>query len=750
MNAFQLFKEEIGKLAEKKTLLFSVIAVLLVPLLYAAILLSSKAGPYDNTDNLPVAVVNNDKGADSNGEPMNVGNDLVEDLKSNKALGWDFVSSEEAEQGMKEMKYYMVIEIPEDFSANITSVLEPTPKKAELKFTQNEGLHYMAARVTDSAVETIRTQLSAKATETYVRTLFSQLGQVNDGFKEAADGSEQIHDGSSQLKDGTGQILTSLNEKSGDIGKLAAGAKELNAGTGELLSNLKGKSGDITKLATGASQLNAGTGQLVNALTDKKGDVAKLVAGAKELESGVKQNLIPNVELAVNGAAALKSGSTDLNNGLEPLQKGSEEVAEGINMLVQLIRPQISNLTLPPYLDEQTTEALLDNLLNGANSLKDNLSSSSVFGKGLSQLEKNLGDLANGLSELHYAVGNENYNKSLVNAVSQISSGNQQLVNTLTESALQLHSGASQIKDGNSAVASGWNDLTVGASQLHAGSTQISDGNQSVKAGWDQLTDGVSQVDDGLQQLNEGSNELMTGLQSGAESTEQLKVNDDNMEMFAMPVQVDGEIINSFPYYRDSDAPFILSLALFVGVLIMSLVVQFQKPAAIPASGVSWFTGKLMKLSVLAIAQALFVSLFTLIFLRLQVESSIMLILFSIGVSLTFLMIILFLVALAGNLGRFIALALILFQLKTTGTSLPIEMLPEGVRNISSFLPLTFSIDGFRNIITLGNFENVASNMGILLIFLILFGILAFIVFSIKFKDIDKDNHFDGQHELAN
>jgi putative membrane protein len=242
MNAFQLFKAEMGKLAEKKTVLISVVLMLLVPLTYAAILLSSKAGPRDNIDNLPVAVVNNDKGAELNGSQIQVGDDLVKELKVSKTLGWEFVTSEEADRGIKDNKYNMVVEIPEHFSENVTSVLEPSPKKAQLKFRQNEGLHFMGATVTDSAIETIKAQLNTKVTETYTKTLFAQLGQVNDGFKEAADGSKQINDGSGQLKDGTGQILTSLNEKSADIAKLADGAKQLNAGTGELLNNLKGPS----------------------------------------------------------------------------------------------------------------------------------------------------------------------------------------------------------------------------------------------------------------------------------------------------------------------------------------------------------------------------------------------------------------------------------------------------------------------------------------------------------------------------
>src|SRR5699024_3217186 len=108
----------------KRSIIISVAIVLLVPLVYAMIMLSSK-------------------------------------------WGWDFVSAEAANRGMDNMDYYMKIEVPEDFSKKAISVMDDNPNRPELKFTQNEGLHYMAATVTDTAIETIKGQLSAQMTETY-------------------------------------------------------------------------------------------------------------------------------------------------------------------------------------------------------------------------------------------------------------------------------------------------------------------------------------------------------------------------------------------------------------------------------------------------------------------------------------------------------------------------------------------------------------------------------------------------------
>src|SRR5699024_2427683 len=176
----------------KRSIIISVAIVLLVPLVYAMIMLSPKWGPQDNIDNIPVAVVNNDAGAEQDGETVHIGSELIAKLEGNPTLGWDIVSAEAADRGRDNMDYYMTIEVPEDFSKKGTSVMDDNPNRPELKFTQNEGLHYMAATVTNTAIETIKNQLSAQMTETYVNEVFDQVSEAGDGFAEATDGAKQI------------------------------------------------------------------------------------------------------------------------------------------------------------------------------------------------------------------------------------------------------------------------------------------------------------------------------------------------------------------------------------------------------------------------------------------------------------------------------------------------------------------------------------------------------------------------------
>ncbi|MEQ2528561.1 YhgE/Pip domain-containing protein [Bacillaceae bacterium CLA-AA-H227] len=803
MEALKWFKAEMAKLTKNKGVLISIIAVLLIPIVYAAVLLSATWSPYDNLSNLPVAVVNKDVGAMSGDEEINVGRDLIEDFKKGRDLGWKFVSEEEAEKGLEDLDYYMVIEIPEDFSKNVTTVLEPEPQQLELRYIQNEGLNFMAAQVTNSATERIREQLGNKITETYVRNLFTQLGGLSDGVQSAADGSEQIYTGSSELKDGTGQLLTALTDKSGDIDKLASGAKQLEDGTLELMTTLTSKQGDISKLAGGAKDLNNGTSELLANLKGKSGDITALAAGAKELNGGTGL-LLQTLKEKAPGVKELDAGAAGLDAGVAQFQKeamggliaGLEKTQKGLGEKLPVFKETLGGLAtstiglntdasstsatqlreqLVAYLDDGTidnTEAqeLLtlsqtvvadhakikasagdvlkkvnsvigefsglssgeDSLVTGISQLVDG---AKLANSKLTELKAGSTRLAAGADEINTGWNSLITNVSKLNqGAAQISAGNKTVETgwkTMTAGVTQLNSGSNQIYQGNVSVDQGWRQLSAGATQLNSGMKQVSDGTSTVQTGWGSLTDGVTQVDEGLVKLNAGSEELATGLKSGAEEASALDVTDDNIAMFSSPVELAPEKVNGYQYYRDSTAPYILSLGLFVGILLMSFVVDFRKPAEV-TSGISWFIGKFLNLAVLAIIQAVVVSLFVLFVLNLQVGNSLAFILFACFVSLTFLTIIFFLVAAAGNIGRFIAFIFIVLQLSTTGSNLPIEMLPEGLRSLSAFLPLTYTNAGFKAIISLDNAGSAWGNTGILFGVLLAFLILAFVVVFFK------------------
>ncbi|WP_409302953.1 YhgE/Pip family protein [Peribacillus sp. SCS-155] len=720
--------------------LIAIIAVLLVPLVYVAIILTASWGPYDNLSSLPVAVVNNDEGGMSGETPINVGKDLVENLKSNKTLGWDFVDSETAAKGIDDLKYYMVIEIPSDFSQKVTTVLDENPQKPELKYTQNEGLHFMAAQVTSNAAERIRSQLSTQVTETYTKTLFASLGDIAKGFKDGADGSSKLSAGATELHNGTTTMLNSLTEKATDIDKLAAGTMELENGTGTMLKSLQEKSGDISKLADGSKKLEAGSSELLKSLQDGSGKIGQLADGAKQVSAGAAELEKGSGQLLA-GLQTAKSGSASLNGGLAQLAPGSKQVADGATAisdnslllaagaaqiaagLERMAQAQPQLMLSPDFVklkegskslaqNMQRLSAGAEDLKNGAGRVADGLAQAAP---GAAKLDGGLKQLVDGQAKLNQGA------KQLAAGSKTLAAGNDTVNSSwgkVTAAVSTINGGLSQVSDGNQAVKEGWGTLTAGTARLNDGMKQVSAGNQTVKTGWGTLTDGVKKVDGGVGQIEDGSKQLAAGLAGGAEKTSALNTADSNVKMFAAPVQTAAEVQHKFPMYRYANAPYILSLALFVGALVMSLLFDLNRPAVTAVTPIRWYAGKYGTMAGLAAAQGLLVSLIAAFLVKSGFTNGLYMIGLSVLASVTFMTIIFFLTVLAGNIGRFIAFAFLVLQLSTTGSALPIHMLPDNLQALSNFLPLTYSIGAYKAVITLDNYSSFWTNTGTLLIFL--------------------------------
>ncbi len=357
---------------------------------------------------------------------------------------------------------------------------------------------------------------------------------------------------------------------------------------------------------------------------------------------------------------------------------------------------------------------------------------------GVGQLKVGQTQLDSGLAQL---VAGQT---SAVAGVDQLVEGQSKLV----QGASTLAGGASQVAAGNHSLTNSWTQLGTGVSSLKEGLSQISDGNQTVATGWETMTEGVTSLNDGANKLQTGSSELATGLEAGAQQVASIKITDDNIAMFSSPVTLAGEKVNSYSYYRDSTAPYILSLALFVGMLILSFFVDFKKPAELPSSAISWFVSKWLQLVLFATLQAVLVAVFTLVVLQLDVQNVLLFILFAILVSITFMSIVFFLVSAAGNVGRFIGLVVIIAQLSITGSNLPIPMLPENLRQMSSLLPLTYSNAGFKSAISLGDGSFLATNSGVLVIYLIASSVLALIAFVISYRSLTTKRISDTQPTL--
>ncbi|MBR9674051.1 phage infection protein [Bacillus cereus] len=1031
MKGNQLLRKEFTEIIKSKKILIPIIAVLFVPILYAGMFLWAFWDPYKQLDDLPVAVVNLDKGAVFDGKPIEVGKGLVDNLKDNKSFKWEFVSEKEAKKGMEGRKYYMLVRIPDDFSSNATTLLKDNPKPLNLEYIPNESLNFLSSQIGGTAIEKIKTEVSSTLTKTYAEKMFDSIQDVSKGLADGAEGANKLHDGSSELHDGSSKVtdgLHTLQGKSGEMkdgvqkladgsnklvdgsGKVTNGLNVLNSKTGEMqvgigklvdgsgkvtngLNTLNSKTGEmqigIGKLVDGSGKVtdglhvlnsNAGIGKLVDgsgkvtdglhALNSNAG-IGKLVDGSGKVTDGLNtlnsktgelrdgsEKVTGGLNKLVSKSGELKTGTTDLSNGMGKLVEGQSQLEEGsqaiqkglqelnsnvqksaagleemqskvpsilntvnekidgaganVNQLNELtqstagdaknaaqdvanLQKQIESLPkeyqeqLQPFITSavkstatvqqkaagvaggtnklneevkqlkgeihQTTNGLQKNLPNpagiktlagaiekltsaqnefvskfhgfgegldnakiGADKLKDGSvqlidgvtqlqSGSGKVTAGLGQLSAGVNQLADGSGQVTGGLGTLSVGVSkladgsgqvtgglgtlsvgvtkladgssqvtgglgtlsagvnqladgsgqvtgglgtlsaganqMAGGVNQLANGSSQVtggLGTLFAGANQMAGGVNQLADGSGQVTDGLGTLSVGANQMAGGVNQLADGSNQVTTGLgtlngglnkmstgstqlidgvNKLADGSGKVTDGLVKVNDGSGELAEKLGEGAEKTGEVKGTDKTYDMFASPVKVKTEKMAEVPNYGTGFTPYFLSLGLFVGALLLSIVYPLRDTVGVPKSGFSWFISKFGVLLSVGIIQAIVADVILLFGLGVEVQSIPYFILFSIITSLAFIALIQCLVTAFGDAGRFIAIITLIMQLTTSAGTFPLELIPKFLQPFNAWLPMTYSVSGLKAVVSSGDFDFMWQNIGMLMIFIV-------------------------------
>lgn len=299
-------KAEFEHIKSQKMLLAAILAIMFIPFLYSVFFLKSVWNPYGDAKYLPVAVVNEDRAVNFRGKKLDVGDQLVKNLKKNDGLDWHFVSKKDAEYGLSHKEYYMVITIPKDFSKNATTVLDKDPKKMELQYTTNDSLNYIGKVISEEGAKQVNAQVKETVSTSYADTVFGVIKQVGKGFNTAAKGSKQLSDGSKTLSDGINTYTAGVSQVNDGVIKLQTGVVPLGQGVLKLADGSNTLANGINTYTAGVDQVNNGVSQLQNGTGALASGVGQLATGSNTLANGVGQYTA--------GAAQLANGLQRLNN----------------------------------------------------------------------------------------------------------------------------------------------------------------------------------------------------------------------------------------------------------------------------------------------------------------------------------------------------------------------------------------------------------------------------------------------------
>lgn len=575
-----MIKQEWKNILKNHWIQIVLVALILIPSIYTVVFLGSMWDPYGNSGDLPVAVVNKDKAVEYNDKKLDVGDQLVKKLKDNDSLDFHFVNSKEANKGLKNGDYYMVITIPSNFSKNATTLLDKNPKKMVLNYTTNPGTNYVASKMDDSAIAKIKAEVSASVTKTYAETIFTSIGTMSDGFAEASDGTQQLSDGMTQLEDGNKTI-------SGNLKVLASSSLTFKDGTNTLTKGLKDYTDGVVTVNNGTYQLKTGVGTLGSATPTLASGVSDLNTGAQALNKGVS-DYTAGVSQALAGANQLVENNTELNAGVKALGEGAEKLVAGNQQVVDGVKKLQENLetskkTMAASQDSLTQlsdgKTSLDNYatliktLNASGDAKKQGIASKLLTSGMSRAEIDAYGLTKYFPVDKYKDGVASYMDSVATyttgastAINTLSSSTKSSLNDLdaalnggtltdgTKVPTGLVSGTQTVQaglnevnakvnggkyvtvdnDGNikqvtvdskDALVAGVQAYTAGVDSLQKGLTQIADNNTALTSGATALADGTSKLNSNVPELTKGITALTSGVDQLTNGTSTLVSN---------------------------------------------------------------------------------------------------------------------------------------------------------------------------------------------------------------------------------
>ncbi len=359
-----MFRNEWKNFKIRKFYIIALIAVITIPSIYSVIFLRSMWDPYGNIDKLPVAVVNNDIAVEYEDKEVNVGKEVVEKLNENDSLDFHFVGEAEANSGIEDGTYYMVISIPKNFSENAITLLDDEPQTMLLTYTTNPGYNFVASKLSESALLRIQKTISENVTSAYTEAIRDEIDGIGDSLQEGADGTQDLLDGEQRVREGADAL-------DDGAGSLVGGIQTLSNGTGSL------KSG-TSELRTGLSSYLAGTVSLKDAISTLHSSIPSLTDGIKNLRAGA--------ESAKSGADTLASYYDDdgeLMSGASELVSGTEELNEKIKSnpisLNENDTDEISSLASKGAADQ--SETIAKGVLDGvSSSISKSVSSAAAQG----------------------------------------------------------------------------------------------------------------------------------------------------------------------------------------------------------------------------------------------------------------------------------------------------------------------------------------------------------------------------------
>ena len=661
-NIIEIFKNDIREIFRKTRTWIVIIGLILLPSMYAWPNILSAWDPYGHTNNIKVAVVTEDSGAEVSGQKVNLGENLVEGLKNNKNLDWQFVKNkQEAEDGVKIGDYYASIVIPKNFSDDITSVSRGVPKKATIEYTVNEKINAISPKITNSGASAIANNISKSFVEIANGVIFEKLHEAGIKFEQNLPSIEKMKEEIFKLNDNFSNYENVVSEL---IGKTEQGQKILNT--------IQQTLPDIDRFATNSIMLADKADITINNIQSFNEKLLPLISNhLKVVEdvSGEANSLAQKIQSKPDNVEETKEKLKLLNTRLEA---GEERLRVVKNIF--------------EYLNELSGENILQNQLNKINTLENDLTKVKEVNNKIYTNIDNYDEIADDIK------------KDFVDRTKRINEISTNIDNRLNDDiaplvAKVLTKADININEISKLIIGAQNELPEVEAKILSTEVKI----QRAHAKLITIQKELPEAKEKIKKLTEEIKKAEAGTNTNM-LFNLLKVDyKQQAEFFANPVQLSENKLYHIKNYGSAMTPFYTVLSIWVGALLMSSLlttkVEDEEGKYKPCEK---YFGRWILFLVISLFQTLVITLGDMYILGTQAVSPYRFVFYGLLISALFSSIIYTIVHLLGNVGKAICIILLVLQLGSSGGTFPIQMTSSFFQALYPKVPFTYSIGLLR------------------------------------------------------
>ena len=697
-NIIEIFRKDIKEVFRKTNTWIIIVGLIFLPSMYAWPNILSSWDPYGHTNNIKVAVTSEDEGATVDGKELNLGNSLVEGLKNNKNLDWQFVSNkQQAEDGVRIGDYYASIVVPKNFSQDMTSVSRTEPKRATIEYTVNEKINAISPKITNSGASAIANNISKNFVETANGIIFEKLHEAGVKFEENLPSIEKAKEEIFKLNDNFSTYESTLSEL---IGKVEYGYNILN--------NVQNTLPEIDRVATNSIMIADKAGITINNI------------------QGFNERLLPIINNHLNVVEEVSKEANIIAKELQQKPDKTEEIKARQKALDSRLQASTERLQLVKnifeYFNKLSSERLFNNQLERVTTLSNDITT-------IKEVNNNIYNKMDHYNEIADTVKEEFVNKSA--RVNEVSSNMNSKLNVEVAPLISqvLSKAEVNIDKVSGIIAGAQGELPAVERKLSETEVKISNAYgkllslqaqmPSVKSKIQKLTDEIKKADSGIDK-NQLFNLLKVDYKQQA-------------EFFANPVKLQENKLYHIENYGSAMTPFYTVLSIWVGSLLMSSLlttkVEDEEKKYKPYQK---YFGRGLLFVIISLFQTLIITLGDMYVLGTQATSPYRFVLYALLISLLFSSIIYTIVCILGNVGKAVCIVLLVLQLGSSGGTFPIQMTSEFFQALYPKVPFTYSIGLLREAVGGVYIPAVERDIKILFIYLIIVLVGGAILVSLK------------------